>query len=357
MSADAPPLTIGFLGVQRRGSDPRALAGAFRSLGHCLVERSFDDYLPQSWRHPALKAARRLLRPLYTADYNRSVLELLESPLDFLLVFKGMLLQPGTLRRFHEAGVPCYLFYPDVSFSDHGTGIPACLPLYERIFTTKSFHLETPPAGISRERFLLTNHGADPEVHRPVGLPPRAREAFACDVSFVGCWSPKKEHHLSALVSAIPGLDLRIWGPGWNRSDHPVRSAWRGRGAWGDELAMIHSASRINLGLLSEAGGGTSSGDRTTARTWQIPASGGFLLHEATDEFAAAFLPGKEAAVFESPEDLIAQVVHYLANPDEREALRLAGLDRHRKAGYTYLPAAEHIVAYHQEAHAAGSAK
>jgi 2-polyprenyl-3-methyl-5-hydroxy-6-metoxy-1,4-benzoquinol methylase len=53
----------------------------------------------------------------------------------------------------------------------------------------------------------------------------------------------------------------------------------------------VYSASKINLGLLSEAGGGTTLGDQVTARTWQIPAAGGFMLLESTEELVRYFAP------------------------------------------------------------------
>ena len=338
---------VGFLGAGRRGSDPRALAAALRQMGHVVAERNVDEYAPQNWRNPVLKVARRLLGPCVRADYNKAVLELVSHPVDFLLVFKGQLLRLRTLERFREAGIPCYLFYPDVSFFDHGRDIPACLPLYDCVFTTKSFHIESPPAQLTGRSLVLVNHGADPDVHRPVECTDAAVAPFRSDVAFVGCWSAKKERFLRMLVERCPECEVGLWGTGWERACAAVRKAWRGRGAWGDELALIYRYARINLGLLSEAGGGTIRGDQTTARTWQIPAAGGFLLHERTDEFLRYFEPGVEAAVFDNPNEMVAQINHYLANPQEREAVRVAGWQRFCRSGYTYLPAAQQILAYH----------
>jgi hypothetical protein len=70
------------------------------------------------------------------------------------------------------------------------------------------------------------------------------------------------------LIQGLPNADIRRRGVGWNRSESAVRARWQGRGVYGDELALVYQCSRINLGLLSETGGGTSQGDETTARTW-----------------------------------------------------------------------------------------
>ncbi|MGV2336594.1 MAG UNVERIFIED_CONTAM: hypothetical protein LVR18_21640 [Planctomycetaceae bacterium] len=110
-----------------------------------LVERHYEDFLPTRWRSTPLRIVRRLIRPLIEREYNRSVLELLQMQgLEFLLAFKGMLLHPDTLLKFQQRGIPIYCLYPDVSFQDHGANIHNCMPLYDCLFTTKSYHLDDP---------------------------------------------------------------------------------------------------------------------------------------------------------------------------------------------------------------------
>jgi len=343
-------LTIGFLGSQKWGSDPRALATAFRSLGHCLIERSYDEFLPQAWSDTRLRILRKLARPVFARDYNRAVLELLEpGGIDFLLVFKGMLLRPDTLLRFREADIPCYLFYPDVSFHDHGDNIPECLRYYDRIFSTKSFHLEAPLPSEITNRIEVVHHGADPEVHRPVAVSPETHEAYQCDVSFVGCWSPKKEAYLNSLLEGLPSLDLAIWGPGWCQSSSRLQEHWRGRPAWGDELVLIYRSSKINLGLLSEAGTFVSSGDSTTARTWQIPFSESVLLHEDTPEVRKHFEANREIALFSTPTELCEQAALLLGDATGRSQIARAGRSRAIEDSHTYLPAASRIEEWHRK--------
>jgi spore maturation protein CgeB len=132
-------------------------------------------------------------------------------------------------------------------------------------------------------------------------------------------------------------------------ADPALRRCWQGRGAWGDEISAIYASSRINLGLLSEAGTGTSSGDLTTARTWQIPASGGFLLHEDTAELRRAFLPDSEVGVFTGPQDVADAVKYWLQQSPQRMAAARAAHARAVRAPYTYAPAVDQILACHQQ--------
>jgi hypothetical protein len=340
-------LCIGFLGADWWGSDARAMAAELRRGGHVVMERHYEDYFPTKWRHPILKAVRRLLRRVMANDYNRAVAELLEvEAMDFLLVFKGMLLAPATLARFKARGIPCYCFYPDVSFHDHGSNIPACLPLYDCVFTSKSYHLKDPQSMMVGE-WQYAPHGFDPEVHRPIAADGGTLAGYACDVSFVGNWSRKKESILATLLAGMPELDLKIWGPGWERAGAIAKRCWQGRGAHGDELAAIYSQSKINLGLLSEAGTGVRQGDATTARSWQIPGAGGFQLHEDTAEIREAFVAGEEIALFDGPPQLAEAIRRYLGDDEARRAVAMAGHRRAVGEPYTYMRAVAVILARH----------
>ncbi|MEI6784179.1 MAG: glycosyltransferase, partial [Verrucomicrobiota bacterium] len=291
----------------------------------------------------------RLIRPFCERNFNQAVFRHSDNKaLDFMLVFKGVGLFPETLQVFRGERIRPYCFYPDVSFLDHGRNIWNCLPLYDCVFTTKTFHVDDINVRSHVKEFCQVAHGFDPEVHRPVELTAQVQAHYGCDVSFVGCWSPKKESQLAAIALGCPGVDLRIWGPGWARAASAVGSRWQRRGAFGDELSIIYGSSKINLGLLSEAGGGTGQGDRVTARTWQIPAAGGFLLHENTPELARYFEPGREVGVFHSSSDLPKKITRYLGNPDERTRILKSGSKRCHESNYIYDSAARTILDFHQ---------
>lgn len=337
-----------FLGPKWWGSDARALACAFRHMGHALIEVDLEDYFPPRWSTFWLRMIRRFLRALSAGNYNAHLrAHLRNRAIDFVLVFKGSFVEPSVLAAFREQGVPLYCFYPDLGFFGYGPNIWKCLPMYDCVFTTKAYHLTDPQI---RRRFRdcrLVQHAYDPDVHRPLDLSPKVVAQYECDLSFVGCWSPQKEHLITGLIHGLPGRDLRIWGPGWAHAATAARARWQGRGAYGDELAIIYQASRINLGLLSEAGRKDPMGDQTTARTWQIPACRAFLLHEDTDEVARFFSAGSEIVAFASPSDLVTKARYYLEHEAERRSIAEAGFRRAHESHYDYENAAHEILAYH----------
>ncbi len=343
------PITIFYLCTHWWGSDARALGQALRAQGHTLIEGIYEDYFPQSWRSTPLRIARKLIRPWIEKEYNQSLLKILDSSNpDLVLVFKGMLLSPEVLIKARQRKIPVYCVYPDITFDSFGDNIVECLKLYDVLFTTKRFHLELPdqPKLKLPEKRILISHGYDPEVHRPLNLTDQQIKTYGCDAAYVGVWTPKKEATLSALTGLLPNLDLQIWGPGWERADSKIRAFWKNRGAYGDEATLIYQAAKINLCILTEGESIDAPGDTITVRTWQIPASGGFLLHEETDELKLHFTLREEVGTFSDIQDMAKCISYYLEHPEERERIRLAGHQRCLRDKQTYHAAAESIMAH-----------
>lgn len=339
-------LALGF--AKWRGCDPRALAQSFRKLGHSLIEIDAEDYVPWRWNGFITRVFRRLFLQALVDDYNRDVLrQAASSEYDFILVFKGMHLKAETLRILRQYGKPIYNFYPDVSFTDHGAFIPEALQHYDCIFTTKSFHGKK-----ERERFKVADmvqvrHGFDPEVHRPVQLSPAQIERYGCDVSFVGCWSPEKERIISQILTHRGDLKVIVYGIGWKYASSEFKKKLGKNlrpGVFGDELAIVYNASKVNLGLLSRAAGDPTMADQTTARTFQIPASGSLMLHEDTPEVRFYYLPDKEILVFNSEQDLLLRLDKVMSDKILMKTIIANGYRRSIEEPYDYTAAAENIV-------------
>jgi len=331
------------------GSDARALAQAFRCLGHRVLDIDEEDYIPWRWQGTVPKVLRRLLSPVWASDYNRAVLKQAAcSSYDFALIFKGTLLTAETVQRLRASGKPVFNFYPDVSFRDHGANIPAVLRFYDSVFTTKSYHGKREIERFGIRELLHVRHGFDPEVHRPLALSPELIRHYGSDVSFVGCWSPEKEQKLLYLLRQGEGISIKVFGIGWkyassefiNRLGANLRA-----GVFGDELATVYCASKVNLGLLSCSKSDPTLADQTTARTFQIPAAGAFMLHEDTSEVRTFFQDGEEVLLFNSNEEMFRKIQIALGDPSAREAIREKGHERCLREPYDYSSAVGKIIA------------
>lgn len=320
------PLRIVMTGESWHGSDSTGLARGFREAGHAVDLVGADQFFPAVGRSLAARGVRRALSPFYGSQFNARVRQavLRRSP-DFVLVFKGTALAPATLDAIRRRGIWLCNFWPDVSTRGHRGLDERIFRRFDHVFTTKSFGVADLERqhGITNASFLP--HGFDPLVHRPLATP-GGDGGEAPAVSFLGRWSPHKEACLVPLAEAFGPEVLAVWGDAWNRTrSGALRRCLRGGPIFGDFYALAIGASRINLGLLMERWGTASSGDRTTSRTFHIPASGGFLLHERTAELADFYEEGQEVACFGSPGELVEKVRYYLDHEEERRRIAEAG--------------------------------
>jgi spore maturation protein CgeB len=326
MLANEQPLRILIVCDLWQGSDSYAIARALRRAGHSVTIVSEQMFGSPGWTHPLLKTGRRLLRPLIARDFNRALLKTAKSLQPHLLfVCKGVMVTPATIAEAKRIGAVAALWWPDVSFFAHGPYIPRAVPSYDWIFTTKTFGLRDLREKFGYFRASFMPHAYHPEVHRKFPCDASDHARYDCDVSFIGTWSPKKQVLLEALVVAKPGIDLKIWGAQWDKAGPRLKKWVRSQEIFGAEYAKAIRLSKINLGILSEVRAGSTSGDLITARTFHIPACGGFMLHERTDEAVTYFEEGRECAFFQGADEMIAQIDHFLGNPAERETVAEAG--------------------------------
>lgn len=177
-------------------------------------------------------------------------------------------------------------------------------------------------------RAVYCEKGFDPDTHRPMADAPTGK--FRAPVSFIGSYEAERAELIGGLARA--GIPVRIWGNLWDRWPNPVPGVTvEGRDVIGDDYARAISAADINLCFLRKL-----NRDRKTSRSFEIPACGGFMLAERTDEHLGLFKEGVEAEYFNSDDELIEKVKYYLANPEERKQIAAAGRMRCLASRYDY---------------------
>ena len=310
------------------GSNGFAGVKALRRADWDVVVVPEWDFIPVKWRAASMRALAKAIRPLAVREFNAELVRQAErwQP-ELLLVFKGTFVDARTLRHLRSIGTRTYCFFPDVSFRAHGPWIPAALREYDWVFSSKTFGLDDMRTQLGVERASLLHHGFDPDVHRPVPLSPADQRRFACDVGFVGTWSPKKERVIAALKASRPTLRIRVWGEQWTRARAPelAPDVIGGHEVVGDQYARAIAGAKINLAILSEQREGASGGDRITSRSFHIPAAGGFMLHERTDELLTLFREGVECACYGDVDELVETVDTYLRDDQRREGVAERG--------------------------------
>ncbi len=345
-------LRVLFLGETWSGSGGSACSNALRRLGCDVHVLDYGNVFPSA-QAKWLRLALRVTEPAFIREYNSRIAALagVLRP-DILMAFKGMHVSVATLRLMRRMGIALYNYYPDRLYFAIGTPLADSLCEYDCFFDTKgNWETETRRRIRLRARVFLP-HGYDPDVHYPIALDARDVIAYGCDVSVIATYSSYKEEWLAKLLDLRPKLDLRIWGNDWDRRcrARSVRRRLHGRAIVGTEYSRALRSARINLALLGVT---ADSKDTTTTRTFEIPATGGFMLHERTDEVIELFHEAEEVATYESPAGLAEKIDFYLSQPGRRDAVAAAGYAR-CVPRYSYDERMKAVLAWHRGARQMG---
>jgi spore maturation protein CgeB len=346
-SSESNGLRVLYLGESWWGSCTRACSSALRRLG-CDVWQ-LEPPMPNSTVSRTLgsRIVVRITRPQRTREYNELILATAEKfQPDFVLAFKGLMIERKTLQVLRERGITLYNYYPDRVVLESHNEFGQSLCEYDCIFDTKQVWDAGAAERVKVRKRVFLPHGYDSEVHRPLQLSASDQAQYGCDVSLIAAYSPLKEEILEALVRIRPTLDLRIWGNAWERCKSPALQKYIQRWApFGDQYARAIQATRINLGIMGIT---AEVHDSTSTRTYEIPACGGFMLHERNAEVLELYQEGKEMACFGSAEELAEKIDHFLAYPEERERIANAGHARCVPA-YSYDARMAELLHWHRE--------
>jgi spore maturation protein CgeB len=320
-----------------QGANDYSFVRALRRAGHSVLVVSDQDFVPNGLRNPALRIARRIFMPFLVDDYQQALIDAaIRFKPDLLFVYKGTYVKAETIAHIKRLGATAVNVYPDIGFSSQSPYLAAAMRQYDVVFTTKSFRLQYMQNTLGVSSAVFMPHAFDPEVHYPVPLEPEEWARYASDVVFIGTWSPKKGALVEHLRVSLPDINFKVWGNYWDRASPILRGTLQGGSLLGLEYAKGIGAAKIVLAQLVEAQSDSTEGDKTTARTFEIPAIGSFMLHERSEEANGFFEEGRECEMYGDKDELVTKIRHYLDNEQERELIARAGLARARQSGYDY---------------------
>jgi spore maturation protein CgeB len=311
------------------GSAGRSFCDAFRKLDFAMIEIDINAWIFRSQR-TEFRIANRILNWRYRALLNAA----LRDGADFaaggyFIAIKGNYIDAETIRHLRKKGLFAINIYPDVTF-EHGGISMAALREYDLIATTKPFHLDyLASQGIPNAVYVELGYSA--ATHRPQHdlLDCKAPE-YDWDISYVGNYSPHKFAWLLPLVETFGGRRFTIIGSGWLKAAQgtPLEPYVSGYQVTGDSFSRVLGRTKINLAVHFGPVGEFGWQDSISGRSFQIPASGGFMLHIDNPEIRRLFAVPDEIDVFATPHELREKIAYYLEHDDEREAMKHAAYHR-----------------------------
>lgn len=330
-------MRILFIGDLSSYSRARQRFEAIQDLGYvtqaCIwepLETVANNHRPSLWYRICFK----LGYPLDLVGLNQSLLPTIENfQPDLIWVEKATTIFPKTYCQI-KAKFPklkiIYFSEDDIFVRNNRSKyLRNSLSLFDIVFTTKLRNLnELPSLGAKKTYFVYQTY--DPKFHKPVQMSKEEMETWGADVSFIGTFERDRAEKM--LYLAENDIKVRIWGDNWHRWNVRHQNLLiEGKAALNDQFIKVINSSKINLNFLRKL-----NRDQHTSRSLEIPASGGFMLAERTDEHLHLFIEGKEAAFFDSSEELLAQVKYYLSHESERNTIALAGRKRCLESKYSH---------------------
>ena len=330
-------LIVGFQGgTHIGGSLARAADRLHISNMFVDASRSFDG--PRLLR--ATNWRLRGHRPLRLQSFSRGVLAACERVRPRWLLATGMApIDAAALAEIGRLGTRRVVFITDDPWNPtvRSSWFFDALRHYDDVFTPRSANLgDLVRHGCPRVRYLP--FGFDPELSfREEPQTEQEWRTLTADVAFVGGADVDRVPYIGALIRA--GLRVNVYGGYWNNYPQARRS-YKGHA----DVATVRkatSAAAVALCLVRRA-----NRDGHVMRSFEIPAMGGCMLVEDTDEHRALFgAPGEAVVTFSGIKDMVERVRGLLDAPAERRRLARAGFEIVHSGHHTYADRLETMLA------------
>jgi glycosyltransferase involved in cell wall biosynthesis len=313
---------------------------ALRSLGH---EVSVLDTTPMQKLWGPKKFMRRATNLFFRmglpvpisggAWLAGELRQLVESKrCDWLWLEKSLDVGPSMIQKIRrrQPEIRVIGFSPDDMGGRHNQSqqFIDALPHYDLFLTTKTYNVIELEA-MGAKNVVFVGNGYDPEEFRPEPATEEERIALGGDVGFIGSY----EEHRAAMICSVAeaGVQVRVWGGPWHGCTYCGKNLLlEHKPLFFDRFRKACGAFKINLNFLRKL-----NRDLQTTRSVEIPACGGFMLAERTDEHLDLFTEGVEAEYFSSVDELVDKCRYYLAHEEIRQRIARAGFERCLRSGYS----------------------
>ena len=265
---------------------------------------------------------------------NKSIREKVDCcQYDIIWIDKGITINPETLKHIKKKSPNSKIisYSPDNMALRHNQSQQylECIPLYDYIITNKSYII-VDMKKLGAKNVLFVNNTYSEVFHKPYALTEIEKKELGGDVGFIGAW--EEERCKSILYLVDHGVKVKVFGDAkWDKyANYSQNLIIMGRLLRNEDYCKSLHAFRISLCFLRKM-----NFDTQTTRSVEIPACGGFMMAERTDEHLGLFEEDKEAVYFSSNKELLEKCLYYLENEEIRSKIAVAGRERAVASGYS----------------------
>ncbi|GIU70075.1 MAG: hypothetical protein KatS3mg002_1311 [Candidatus Woesearchaeota archaeon] len=160
---------------------------------------------------------------------------------------------------------------------------------------------------------------------------------YCYNLSFIGNSDKERFFKLNLLLNSHQLIreNLMVFGNGWDSLNF---KSIKGQ-VNGNDYFITFNKTKININILRD-----QNRDAHNMRTFEIPASCAFMLHEYSKDAIDLFKPGEEAEYYQSVEEFLDKFKFYLNNDSIREKIALSAYNKSRTFEYSYKQRAQLIL-------------
>ena len=306
------------------GSTTRELYNAFKKINNVeidyLIKKNENLWsVKPSFIH---RVFNKIRLPLDLKNINKLILKEIETGYDYIFFIKSVKVYPSTLKKIKKMHPKTKIIFwsQDDMYAWHNRSIYFTLGIkhYDLVITQKSYNVDELKS-LGAQSVLFQNKAYSSELYYKHDC---HGSKFNYDVLFVGAF--EQARYESMLFLAENGIRVDIYGPGWKKYIQQNKNMMiHDQLLIGEDYVAALSCAKISLCFLRKV-----NRDLQTSRTMEIPACGGFMIAERTNEHLELFEEDKEAVFYESDEELMGKVNYYLEHSQERKKIANAGFER-----------------------------
>ncbi|MFH1461371.1 MAG: glycosyltransferase [bacterium] len=253
---------------------------------------------------------------------------------DLIFFIKAENIDYRFINRISKKGYLTVNFYPDNPFvfwnGNSNKNILNLLPSYNYFLSWSKLLIPILQMAGAKNVYYFP-FAYDKDVYeKKIELINLDQKKYKSDVSFAGTWDAQREEWLTKLINFLPYLDLSIWGNNWQEnlpSDSILKKFLKGNAVYRDELIKLSMLSKITLNFIRK-----QNMTSHNMRTLEVPAMGGFLLTQRTEEQSEfLFKEGESIECFSSIQELAEKIKFYLNNEKQRNYIAVNSKKRAEK--------------------------
>ena len=315
-----------FVGESWLGSTARSQRDALNTLETVSIQDiALETFFPR-WRSLSFRAFLRIAAPAIRKELASEVMrQVLALRPDALVVAKGFGLSHDLVRQVASHNCVTVNLFPDVAPQIHGRALRIAVGAYDLVISAKPFH----PDVWNRDygyanRCVFVPHGYDSAVHLWEEAP---ETDGTIDVLLVATCRPEYLNLLLAVASGVRGQGYRIEvrGHGWERHAAQIAGQFDiGPAVTGRAYGELLRSAKVVLAPVSgpvNLRGVALPGDQDTTRTYELPATGCFFLHQRSAFVQSLFNEDTEVPMWDDATELVRLILRYVPDAATRAAM------------------------------------